>query len=256
MIWLPKPWQKISGGPLKAVDRMKTISVLNAKGGVGKTAIAHLLSRVLGEVNYSVFLMHTDARDEDTPKMVQNRPYLTWALRPHIDPEKAIKDYNSLKDSISDIENCLMVIDGGANRRNVDLMISEASDVILIPVGISDGDIVEGASTLQRLHQHRSDVGLPQIPIKFVLSNWPGERRKLEVVAKTRHIASFYKHTEGLRFETIVTNMPSIISLMDAKKPTINNTLRRVGRDLANEVCADLNITRIDDMLADSMESA
>lgn len=229
---------------------MKTIAVLNAKGGVGKTAISHLLSRVFGEVGYSVFLLHTDARNEDMPQSVRNRPYLAWALRPHLDPDGAITDYEKLREAIANLANCIMIIDGGANRRNVDTMVAESADLIIIPVGTSNGDIVEALETHQRVAKHRAAAGMAAIPVRYVLSDWPGERRKLEVLGRASHVADFYTKTRGKRFETIVTSMPSIVSLMDQQNPTINTTLRRVGRELANEICGELNLPKLEDMLA------
>src|SRR5690606_12475247 len=146
----------------------------NAKGGVGKTAISHLLSRVLGEVGYSVFLLHSDARDEEAPSSLQNRPYLTWALRSHLDPEQATRDYFNLRESIRNIENAIMIIDGEANLRKVDELMSEAADLVIVPVGISDGDMTEARATRERVMAHRRNINLPLIPVKYAMSNWPG----------------------------------------------------------------------------------
>src|SRR5690554_836163 len=98
---------------------MKTIAVLNAKGGVGKTAVSHLLSWMLADSGYNVVLLHTDARSENYPVKAQSRKYLTWPLRPHLDPEQALQNYHKARDQAAAIENSVMVIDGGANRRNV-----------------------------------------------------------------------------------------------------------------------------------------
>lgn len=227
---------------------MKTIAVLNAKGGVGKTAISHLLSWVLADSGYNVVLLHTDARSESYPVKSQNRRYLTWPLRPHINAEEAFQNYHKARDQADAIENCIMVIDGGANRRNVDSLVAQDADLIMIPVGVSDGDITESIETFKRLREHREEQGLGEIPIRFVLSNWPGERRRLSVILKAPHIARFYRQTQNVRMDTIVTSMPSIVLVTDPTEPSMNLTLRRVGKELTDEVCKILKMPTLEDV--------
>lgn len=140
---------------------MKTIAVLNQKGGSGKTTIATQLARGLQLQNHSVLLVDSSQQgnardwrvvDEDNPV-----PVIGLEISPL---------YKDLK-KVIDIE--YMVIDGSPRATNLTLSAIEAADFVLIPVQPSPYD-VWATNNLVDMVKQRIEMTDGKLKAAFVVS--------------------------------------------------------------------------------------
>ena len=116
---------------------IKTIAFLSSDGGCAKTTSAHLLC--LGAVWNAVeaAFIHTDNKAPITI----NRPYHYFDCRA---PEQLVSKVNEILNSgIPGV----VVIDGGAGRKGNDEWFSKKTNLIVIPVDLSQGGVREAIST-------------------------------------------------------------------------------------------------------------
>ena len=102
---------------------MQGIAIVSTKGGVGKTALSHLLALGAAWRGKPAYLMHTDDRE---PLKVNGRPYAYYDAR---DPETLATLIGAIVN-----DDGLCIIDGGGNRPDFDKWISTSVDIAIIPV--------------------------------------------------------------------------------------------------------------------------
>ncbi len=112
---------------------MKGIAIVGAKGGVGKTSIAHLLALGAAWKNTPAYLMHTDDRE---PIKVNGRPYMYYDAR---EPEILSTLIGAAINN-----DGLCIVDSAGNRPKFDKWIAESVDLVLMPV-IPDPEAVKMA---------------------------------------------------------------------------------------------------------------
>jgi cellulose biosynthesis protein BcsQ len=195
---------------------MKVISVLGRKGGSGKTLVSHFLSLGFGRLGYDVVMLQTDVRTERPPEMIQDRPY--WLTSIVGDPTTDRKIMRDAYVKTERIPNSVLVVDGGANRRAVDLFIAETSHLILIPVGNSMEDISVAQADYEEISDHLERVG-KKPSVYYILNRWPGEARKQEVVMKRRWVNNFLEMNEKRRFPVAIPDMQSLSDLTSGEAP-------------------------------------
>ncbi|MBV7439739.1 ParA family partition ATPase [Aeromonas sp. sif2416] len=140
---------------------MFVISVLNQKGGSGKTTIATHLSRAFQLVGYDVLLIDSDPQgsSRDWAAVRDDQPVLVVGIdRPTI--ERDIKAV-SHKDVI--------VIDGAPQAADLAISAIKASDLVLIPVQPSPYD-VWAASDLVDLVKQRIEITDGRLKAAFIVS--------------------------------------------------------------------------------------
>ncbi|MEJ1390453.1 MAG: ParA family partition ATPase [Candidatus Sedimenticola sp. (ex Thyasira tokunagai)] len=133
------------------------ISVLNQKGGAGKTTLATNLSRSLQLAGKSVLLVDTDPQGSarDWAAAAENQPVPVVGLdRPQL-----------LKNDIKKISSPydLVVIDGAPQLREMAAAAISSSDIILIPVQPSPYDIWAAADLVDTIKSRQMITeGKPQ----------------------------------------------------------------------------------------------
>jgi len=141
---------------------MSIISVLNPKGGSGKTTISTNLARSLHERGYSVLLVDSDPQGSarDWHAANEDNPIELVAL----DRPNNVKTLTSMASNYD-----YVVIDGAAKLEDMIAACIKVSDLVLIPVQPSPYDIW-AASDLVDFIKARQDVtdGLPNAT--FVIS--------------------------------------------------------------------------------------
>lgn len=141
---------------------MSIISVLNPKGGSGKTTISTNLARSLHERGYSVLLVDSDPQGSarDWHAANEDNPIELVAL----DRPNNVKTLTSMATNYD-----YVVIDGAAKLEDMIAACIKVSDLVLIPVQPSPYDIW-AASDLVDFIKARQDVtdGLPSAT--FVIS--------------------------------------------------------------------------------------
>jgi len=140
---------------------MKVISVLNQKGGSGKTTIATHIGRGMQLAGYDVLLVDSDPQGSarDWSAVRDDQPMLVVGIdRPTI--ERDIKAV-SHKDFV--------VIDGAPQAADLAISAIKASDLVLIPVQPSPYDIW-ATSDLVDLVKQRIEMTDGRLKAAFVVS--------------------------------------------------------------------------------------
>ena len=141
---------------------MTIVSILNPKGGCGKTTLSTNLARALCEKEYSVMIVDTDPQGSarDWHATDENNPIPLVAL----DRANNIKTLSSISNSYDYI-----VIDGAAKLEDMIAAAIKVSDCILIPVQPSPYDIW-GASDLVEIITARQEIADGKPKAAFVVS--------------------------------------------------------------------------------------
>jgi len=189
---------------------MKVISVLGRKGGSGKTLVSHYLSLGLGRMGYDVIMLQTDVRTARPQEYIKDRPY--WLVSIHGDPSTDLNLMRDVYARANRIPNSVLIVDGGANRRNVDLFVAGTSHLVLIPVGVSAEDIAVATADYDEIASHlEANNGIAEV--YFILNRWPGEMRKQDVLLKRKWVSDFLNQDESRRFPISIPDMPSLMDI-------------------------------------------
>lgn len=140
---------------------MKTVAVLNRKGGVGKTTLATNLARSLQLRGYEVVLVDTDpqesARDWASTSEDVEVPVTVGVDRPVLHTELPRLDGYDVA-----------VIDGVAKMEKMSASAVKASDLVLIPVRPSALSMWPAGELVELIRSRQEATGLPHAA--FVLS--------------------------------------------------------------------------------------
>lgn len=203
-----------------------TISIIGAKGGVGKTTLSHMLSYGLARFGIATVLVTTDhnpgrvSLDDDT------RPYQTVAGQTAQDLENIFNTFSSL--GIDPATPRVMIVDGGGNRVELDKLLYLHSDLTLLPFRDSREDIRVVSADLNR---YNNALGLP--------NGWP--TNTFAQVQVTTVLEDMQNHYPG----RILTPSPSIRSsqsLLRENPDLSDSRLNSVCKKLAVEVMSKINI--------------
>lgn len=118
------------------------ISIIGSKGGSGKTTLSHMLCYGLGLLDKRAACVMTDSGR--TPPPHGTLPYVFADGRSEAARSKIISALQAREDWFG-------IIDGGANRIEVDSMLYAASDLVLLPFRDSQEDLRVVCSDLERL---------------------------------------------------------------------------------------------------------
>lgn len=110
----------------------KLICVIGNKGGTGKTSITHMMCHGFGLLGMRSIAVLTDPARE--PLLRGNRNYTPLDGRTPEKLEKILEKFQSMPDWIG-------VIDGGANRQEMDEFLYEQAQLVLLPFRESHEDI-------------------------------------------------------------------------------------------------------------------
>ncbi len=140
---------------------MPVVSVLNQKGGGGKTTLATNLAYALHDRHYAVKLLDADPQ----------RTATEWAtLRPSgpvfsVSPTTA----STIEDDVAGAVAELIIVDGAPTLDTLNVRAVKVSDVVLIPVRASGPDIWSGEDLLELIQKRREESG-GQPRAAFVIS--------------------------------------------------------------------------------------
>ena len=221
---------------------MKCIAVFGRKGGSGKTQVSHFLSHGLAMCGYPTIMLQTDVRAGRPPEFLDGRNYmLASTLGEGGDVvgkiEKIIEQARRLPGSV-------LVIDGGANRRNVDLAFAPLADLILIPTGYSPEDIAVAQADYEEFaEEFRRRGRAPEVYI--VMNRWPGLYRKLTSVKGRPWIRDFFRDTDKAenRFPYYIPDMPSLLDMAHGEAPRYTPLIDGKSRSFASLVALKIGLT-------------
>lgn len=134
-----------------------TIVFAGDKGGSGKTTTSHALCHGLGLHGVRAVHVTTDPR----------RLVLTADPRRYATVDgRDVRQLAKVIDQLAKRDDCVLVIDGGGGRPEVDAVLAKAADLTLIPFLHSDEDMRVASADLDRL---TDAYGLPN---RWPTSTW------------------------------------------------------------------------------------
>ena len=136
------------------------ICIIGNKGGTGKTTLSHLLCHGLTLLGRSAACVMTD--EDREPVLPEGRRYVVADARSPHARDKVVSRLRELKGWIG-------VLDGGANRTDLDISLYQMSDIVLLPFRDSPEDY---RAVLRDLDLFPKARALP--------SQWPRNRWQLD----------------------------------------------------------------------------
>jgi hypothetical protein len=147
---------------------MYYVGIATAKGGVGKTTLAHSLCYGASLLKYPAHCAYTD--DPIGKLNITNRPYRYYDCTD-------ITRLSALAEKAEGKEG-LIVVDGQANRPDFDAWIAKSVDIILVPIMRDQASVKFGMDMLKK-HDNAYSV----------LSEFPGHKN--EAAAYLKEIAAY-----------------------------------------------------------------
>lgn len=201
------------------------ISVLSQKGGVGKSSISRLIAREYAVNGWSVRIADMDT--SQTTSLLWNARRVHYAHEPSI----RVESYGNVQAALSragEVE--LLVFDGAPSASTTTAQIAEASDLIILPSGLSLDDLMPQVKLAVEFQKARI---LPK-RILFVL-NSAGQSESEEAEARN--------FIEQNGFQVLTTSLSQLTSYRRANDrglaftetpyPSARKTAENVAREIA-----------------------
>ena len=138
------------------------IGIVSQKGGVGKSTLTRLLAREYADSQWIVKIADMDAKQGTSTRwnMIRNDA--------SVEPMVKTEQYRSVNDAVTDYnkgEMHLMIFDGAPAASTATAQIANASDLVVLPTGISLDDL---EPTVRLAHELvKSGVPREQLAIVF-----------------------------------------------------------------------------------------
>lgn len=214
---------------------MKGIAVLSDKGGVGKSTLCHLLAVGAAWRDVPAYLFHTDQRE---PMKVDKRPYA------YIDGRDLKKLTTIMEGLLNNDGFC--IIDGAGNRPDFDIWISDAVDLVLIPVVADEEAVCLAMKTMNRLEgqgiTHARYVlnmtSTNQHSRQYDIEHFFSKLDSKKIAGEVRHMAAVKRlriSDEAAPFPTPPSNVNnlsrSLYRIVDTALSSMNATRREPERE-------------------------
>jgi chromosome partitioning protein len=190
------------------------ICIIGNKGGTGKTTVSHMLCQGLGLLGKRSVCVLTDVDRE--PLDPVGRRYLLADARTREALVKVVK-------KIRELDGWIGVIDGGANRTEMDRKLYGIADLVMLPFRDSHEDM---RTVIQDLGMFPRAFGLP--------SQWPANAWQREAAEKS--VSQLLGGFKGRLLEPVTAVSASKLllqrNLPEATPSTLNNACRGVARQV------------------------
>jgi len=190
------------------------ISIIGNKGGTGKTTLSHMLSHGLTQLGRRAACVMTD--EDREPVLPEGRGYVIADARsPHARDKMVSK--------LREMSGWIGVLDGGANRTNLDIALYQLSDVVLLPFRDSPEDY---RAVMRDLELFPKAWALP--------SQWPKNRWQLD--AANRMISELPTDFRARVLKPMYAMSASKTLLHTRIKNALPSALNKVAREFAHDV--------------------
>jgi hypothetical protein len=197
----------------------KLICVIGNKGGTGKTSITHMMCHGFGLLGMRSIAVLTDPSRE--PLLRGNRNYTPLDGRSPDKLEKILEKLENMPDWIG-------VIDGGANRAEMDEFLYERASLVLLPFRDSHEDI---RTVRKDLDIFTEAYGIP--------SQWP--KNPWQQMAAEHTLDELMQDYRPRLLDPVYTVSSSKLLLETQLPNELPTVLNNVCRGLAKQVLAQLS---------------
>lgn len=222
---------------------MIVIGCLGRKGGSGKSMISHLLAHGLSR-GYGLFanVVMTDVREDQPINMTSNRDYLISSIK-NRDVKSDSEELDKIFTQTAKIPDSILIIDGGANRANLDLAFAKVCDLILIPVGYGAEDVQVALADFWNIEAELRRAGVTA-KIYIIRNRWPGATRERDRVINKPWISSFMQQAQrgSFLFPDYVPEMPSLLDMANTNDPKTTPLIDAVSARFAEAVAAGIGL--------------
>lgn len=222
---------------------MKVIACLGRKGGSGKTMISHLLAHGLSK-GYGIFtnVVMTDVRADRPNDINPGREYFVSSIT-NRNPETDSAELDKIFTQTARIPDSVLIIDGGANRANMDREFVKHADFSMIPMGYGQEDIKVAESDfwdLLEIIQKSNSNG----DICIIRNRWPGTGKKREALLQKKWVSLFMQKAErtGCLFPDFVPDMPSLLDMANTEDPKTTPLIDGVSARFAEVVAQKIGL--------------
>lgn len=177
---------------------MKTIACLSQKGGVGKSTLARLIAVAYAKSGHRVKIADFNVKQKTCVNWVTAR------MKAEHKPEVAAEPFSSVQIALKQSALYdLMVFDTRPDSDTESLAIAKASDLVLLPTGVTVDDLEPQIALARELKLK----GIPAGRMRFVITNPP---ESVKIVEEARQLIV------DRGFMTIPTTLPFRISYQQA----------------------------------------
>jgi cellulose biosynthesis protein BcsQ len=222
---------------------MKVIACLGRKGGSGKTMTAHLLAHGLSKgYGLPVNVVMTDVREESPMNFHPDRSYYLSAIT-NKDVKSDLEALDRIFTQTQKIPDSVLIIDGGANRANVDRAFAQLADFIMIPVACGEEDVKVAEADFWGLAQSMKENNASG-DLCVIRNRWPGPQRERERLSNKPYIKNFLAKGErtGMFFPDFIPDMPSLLDMANANDPKTTPLIDGVSCRFAEVVARKVGI--------------
>lgn len=212
------------------------ICVIGNKGGTGKTTVSHMLCQGFGLLGQRSACVLTDLGRE--PLAAEGRRYLTADARSREVLAKVM-------DKLRGLEGWMGVIDGGANRTDMDRHLYKLADLVLLPFRDSHEDMRTVVRDLEMFPRAWA------LPTQWPTNPWARE-------AADRSVTQLLGPWQQRILEPVCAVSSSKLLLQKHMPETLPTPLSNACRRLARQVLdlMDLAYDDVADMEEESREQA
>lgn len=144
---------------------MSIITLATTKGGAGKTTVAQMIIGAVGNEGYSVGVVDCDPNGT-LSNWVQECTKLEIDCRHVADDTQIVTEARKLER-----KNDLVVIDTAGFHSQATIFAVGAADLVLIPVQLSNGDVIEAVKT-SRIVKSAGDMSNREIPARVIYTDY------------------------------------------------------------------------------------
>jgi chromosome partitioning protein len=204
------------------------ISFLNQKGGVGKSTLARATGIAFVKANWDVHLADMDSTQRTTTFWAQTRK------EQGIEPNFSVATYNDSKTALKAKSMAdLLIIDGAAYADTHTADVAKASNLIVIPTGVTADDLRASLS----LGQELTLKGVSKNSILYVVSRVPenGDKEAMSTKATIREWGFEVTQTWIPYRVSYGKAMDSGFTMSETKYPALNSKADQLIQDIVNK---------------------
>lgn len=212
---------------------MKIVSILNQKGGVGKTTLTLNIGRALSLSGDVVLLVDTDPQMSLFQWRSQSEENAAVVVDAVHDPVKRM-----LKGFDPDMLDWV-IIDSAAKITKDAIETIEVSDVILIPLTASSFDFWASKESIRYIEKRRLDAGGESPKVAFIFNNVRTGTRVLEKLMKKNNLPFPVFDTRAAIRQVYATSVDDGLTVFDTPDKLAKAEIMGITKELRSLASAN-----------------